>query len=168
MKNIKFFQTAIVLFLAFTLSSCEEDGPIQFQVVDDFETNATVTGLNGLSSIVIDQSMDITDLLDTGSEFVAADVESVIVTLNDYSGNAIVGNFDLTIGSSNLYDGPLSLTPEVPTSPITIDAANSDILAAISSGIVQVKLNGSTTESIADDNNNFTLNLKFKIKATVQ
>ena len=166
MKKTKLFKTLLILFVAFSFSNCEEDGAIQFAIVDDFETKATVSGLAGLSTIDIDQSMDVSDLLDNASTFVEADVESVIVTLEDYSGNAIEGTFDLKIGSSQLFNQTLVLTANQPTAPIEIPANSSDILSSITSGIVQVDLSGSTTNPIAD--NNFTLNLKFKIKAVVE
>lgn len=163
---MKLFKAVLLLFTVFTLSNCEEDGEIQFIVVDDFETNAAVNGLSGLSSIDINQSMNVSDLLDNASEFVEADVESVIITLKDYSGTSIEGNFNLAIGSSTLVNQSLTLTSNVATSPIAIPSNASDILSSITSGNVQVSLTGSTTAPIADDA--FTLNLKFKIKAKVQ
>ncbi|PQJ79324.1 hypothetical protein [Polaribacter porphyrae] len=167
MKKIKFFQFATILFLALTFSNCEEDGAIQFIVVDEFETNASVQGLMGLSSITVNQKMNISDLLDNASTFVEADVESVVVTLQDYSGNSISGTFNLTVGSANLLTNEsLSLTVGVPSSEITIPSTNSDILSSINSGEVQVNFTGATAAAIAD--NDFTLNMKFKIKAKVE
>lgn len=163
---MKLFKIVLLLFAVITLSNCEEDGEIQFIVVDDFETNATVSGLSGASSIEINQSMDVSDLLDIGTEFVEADVESVIITLQNYSDNSIEGSFNLAIGGSTLIDQSLTLTTDVASDPIVIPANASDILSSISGGNVQVSLSGSTTAPIAD--NDFTLNLVFKIKAKVQ
>lgn len=164
---MKLFKAVLLLFTVFTLSNCEEDGEIQFIVVDDFETNATVSGLSGLSSIEINQSMDVSDLLDNASEFVEADVESVIITLQNYSDSSIEGTFNLAIGGAPLINQILVLTTGVATDPIAIPANAQSILSSITSGNdVQVNLTGTTTAPIADDS--FTLNLKFKIKAKVQ
>lgn len=167
MKKTKLTNFFIVLFLAFSLYNCEDSGEIQFSVIDDFQTTATVIGLQGSSQISIDETMDVSDLLDLGSDFVAADVQSVIVTLNDdYDGSSIVGNFALSIGDSQLFEGSLDLAPGVATNPIEIPSNSSSILSSITSGQVQVGFTGSTNVPIADDN--FTLNLKFQIKATVE
>ncbi len=167
MKKIKLMKTVLLLCAVFVFSNCEEDGPIQFAVVDEFETNATVTGLKGAQQVDIDKSMDVSDLLDNGSKFVSADVESVIITLKDYDGGGtITGGFDLKIGGKPLFNQSLTLKSGVPSSAITIPSGSSDILSSITGGNVQVKLNGSTASPISD--NSFTLNLKFKIKAVVE
>lgn len=167
MKKTKFTTLLITLFLVLSFYNCEESGEIQFDVIDDFETTATVTGLQGTSQISINETMNVSDLLDLGSEFVAADVQSVIVTLNeDYEGSTITGNFDLSIGNSQLFAGSLNLSPGVATDAIEIPSSSSSILSSITSGQVQVGFMGSTNEPLADDN--FTLNLKFQIKATVE
>lgn len=163
---MKLVKVAILLLAIFTLSNCEEDGAIQFIVVDEFETNASVVGLSGLSTININQSMDVSELLDNASTFVEADVESVIITLENYEGSSIVGSFNLSIGGSVLVDQTLSLATGVASPSITIPETESDILSSITSGNVQVALTGATTAPIADDD--FTLNLKFTIKAKVE
>lgn len=166
MKKIKIIQTLLVLFVAFTFSNCEEDGEIQFIVVDEFETNASVTGFAGVSTFNINEETDISDLLDNASEFVEADVESVIVTLNDYNDTSISGTFNLSISGATLFSESLTLTAGVPSASIEIPAASSDILTAITSGVVNFDFSGTADQPIAD--NDFTLNLKFKIRATVQ
>jgi hypothetical protein len=167
MKKIKLIKTVLLLlFVAFAFSNCEEDGAIQFVVVDDFETNASVSGLEGLSSIDITRDINISDLLDNVSTFVEADVESVIITLNDYDGDSIEGNFSCSIGGISLFNQALELIPGTATNPIAIPSSVSSILASITSGIVQVQLTGSTNSPIADDD--FSLNLKIKVKAKVE
>lgn len=163
MKKIKLI---LLLLVAITFSNCEEDGQIQFIIVDEFETNANVSGFQGLSSFTINDVTDLSDLLDNASEFVEADVESVIVTLNDYNGASIAGGFNLSIGGSPIFSESLALVNGIPSSAIEIPAVSSDILTSITSGQVQFNFSGTTVSPIAD--NNFTLNLKFKIKATVQ
>lgn len=165
MKKNRLIKTVVLLFvLAF--SNCEEDGPIQFVIVDDFETNASISGLVGLSSIDIDKVMDVSDLLDNVSIFVEADVESAIITLNDYDGNSIEGAFICSIGGVSLFNEALELIPGKATNPIAIPSSVSSILSSIESGNVQVQLTGSTNSPIADDD--FSLNLKIKIKAKVE
>lgn len=166
MKKMKLFKAVLLLFTVFTLTNCEENGEIQFIVVDDFETNASVTGLINASTIEINQSMDVSELLDNAAEFVEADVESVIITLQDYSDPSIEGSFNLAIGGSTLINQSLTLTSGVASAAIAIPSDASDILSSITAGSVQVNLSGSTTAPIAD--NDFTLNLVFKIKAKVQ
>ena len=167
MKKIKLIKTVLLLlFVAFAFSNCEEDGAIQFVVVDDFETNASVSGLEGLSSIDITRDINISDLLDNVSTFVEADVESVIITLNDYDGDSIEGNFSCSIGGISLFNQALELIPGTATNPIAIPSSVSSILSSIESGNVQVQLTGSTNSPIADDD--FSLNLKIKVKAKVE
>ena len=45
MKKFKLMKTVMLLFAILALSSCEEDGPIQFIVVDEFETDAKIVNL---------------------------------------------------------------------------------------------------------------------------
>ena len=75
MKKIKLLKAAVLLFTIFAFINCEDNGEIQFIVVDEFESNATVSGLMGLSTIDVDQSMDVSDLLDNADAFIEADVE---------------------------------------------------------------------------------------------
>jgi hypothetical protein len=166
MKKNKLIKTVLLLFVAFVFSNCEEDGAIQFVIVDDFETNASVSGLEGFSSIDITRDINISDLLDNVSTFVEADVESVVITLNDYDGDSIEGNFSCSVGGISLFNQAIELIPGVATNPIAIPSSVSSILSSITSGIVQVQLTGSTNSPIADDD--FSLNLKIKVKAKVE
>jgi len=166
MKKIKLVKALTILFLAFTISSCEEDGEIQFQIVDDFPTSARVTGLQNATTISVSNTTDISDLLENASTFVEADVEKVTVTLaDDYSGSSISGTFDLKLGSVSLINQTLTLTKG---SGVTIDipASASNILTLISSGAFPFTLDATLNNPAGDDD--FTLDLLFQIKATVE
>ena len=103
MKKIKLFKSIIMLFAVFTLSNCEENGEIQFIVVDDFESTAKVTGLNTTTSFTTSSSTNISDLLDGASTFVEANIEKVTFTLqDDYSGDSVSGTFQITVGSIDI------------------------------------------------------------------
>lgn len=165
MKKMKLMKVAILFLAVFALSNCEEDGEIQFIVVDEFESDAVVTGLNTATAFETSSSTNISELLDSASEFVEAEIEKVTLTLqDDYSGNAITGDFDLTVGPINIKK-TLTLTKGQATEVI-IPAEASSILSVISSGVFPYVIKADFTSSPADDN--FTINLKFKVKATVQ
>ncbi|MBU3009799.1 hypothetical protein KO506_00090 [Polaribacter vadi] len=165
MKKFKIIQTMLVLFVAFTFSNCEEDGEIQFIVIDEFESNAVVTGLNTATSFETSNSTNIQDLLDNASEFVEAEIEKVTLTLeDDFSGEAITGNFDLTVGPININQ-TLTLTKGEGVEVI-IPTNASSILSVVNAGVFPYVIKADFTQTPADDN--FTINLKFKIKATVQ
>lgn len=166
MKKIKQLKPILLLVAVLTFSMCEENGPIQFAVADDFETTVDVEGLIGLKDFTIESSdIDVSDLLDNADNFVDADVESVTLTLLEYSGESITGDFAVFLAGKellNVVGQTLSATPLV----ISIPVASKDILSLISSGKFSSKMTGSAEEAITDEN--FKLNLKFKIKATVE
>jgi hypothetical protein len=169
MKKIKLMKTVLLLlFTVFAFSNCEEDGPIQFIVVDEFESNATVQGLQGQSTFNISQTSDVSDLLDNASTFVAAEVEKVTILINsDYSGSTIGGDFSLVIGGNTLIDNQrIDLSKITPGAEIDIPVSSRDVLSNITSGQISFTFSGVADSEVEDDD--FSLNLKFKIRATVQ
>ncbi len=155
----------LVFLTVFALSSCEEEGEIQFIVVDEFETTIQLTGLANESSFSVSNSTDISELLDNASTFVDAEVEKVTVTLqNDYSGSAINGNLNVTIGGVAIINQSVNLTKGVGVDVSLANAA--DILSVISSGSFPFNVTGTSAAPLGDDD--FSLALSFKVKATVE
>lgn len=164
MKKINFTKTLILLLTVFAFSMCEENGPIQFLLVDEFSTSVPVRGLQGQSSLSLSSSTDISQLLDNASSFLEADVESVFIEIENYSDNSINGNIEVLAGSISLLNETLTLS----SSPkeVKIPSSASNILSIISSSQFPVKLNGSLSTPIAD--NDFSIKLTFKVRAKVQ
>lgn len=170
MKENKFIKTTIIaLFLAFTLTSCLEDGEVQFIVVDDFETNVSVSGLATSTTFSVDNNTDISGLLDNATTFIEADVEKVTITLqDDYAGDALTGDFKLALGTlfgTIVIDQELTLAKGVGVEVEILDGA-SNILSLIEGGSFPFKFDGTFTSPTGDDN--FTINLVFKVKATLE
>lgn len=162
---MKLMKAIVLLFAVFALSNCEEDGEIQFIVVDEFESNAVVTGLNTATAFETSSTTNISDLLENASEFIEAEIEKVTLTLqDDYSGDAVTGDFDITVGPINLKQ-TLTLTKGEGVE-VVVPASASSILSVINSGVFPYVIKADFTSSPGDDN--FTINLKFKIKATVE
>lgn len=164
MKKIKLKQSILLLFTVFTFSMCEENGPIQFIIVDEFPTSVSVLGLEGQSSISINSSSDISDLLDNASSFVEADVESVTLALENYSGTSINGTIQVLASSMSLLNESLTLSTTPTTVAIPANASN--ILTLITSGSFPITLKGNLTSPLAD--NDFSIKLTFKVKAKVE
>ena len=168
MKRIKFMKTALLLlFVACAFSNCEEDGAIQFIVVDDFTTSVNFEGLAAESSFSENSSTNIAELLDGAASFVEADIESVTLELqDDFDGTSINGNIIVAVGSIVLIDQDVTITKggslviQVP-----VDAGN--ILSVISANVVPVSITGSSTSGALGDDD-FTIDLLFKIRATVE
>lgn len=166
MKKMKLLKSLLILFVAISFSNCEEDGPIQFIVVDEFPTSARVTGLATTTSFTADNTTNISDLLDNAATFVEADVEKVTITLaDDYSGTSISGDFVLKVGGANLINQTLTLTKGT-GAEVDIPAQASGILTAISTGRFPFVLEATLDNPTGDDD--FTLDLLFKVKAKVQ
>lgn len=165
MKKINFLKPILLLVAVFTFSMCEENGEIQFVVVDDFETTVTVSGLEGQTSYTINSNnVNTSDLLDNASSFVAADVESVTLQLVDYSGGSISGAISVSAGQIPLFNQPVALSSTPQT--VSIDPSAGGILTLVTSGGFPVTITGTASEPIAD--NDFDIKMSFKIKATVQ
>lgn len=165
MKKINLNKTVILLFAVFALSNCEENGPIQFIVIDDFSTTIPIKGLAGESSYSIESSTNISELLDNADTFVEADVESVTLELmDDFSGNSIDGNLSVSAGLIPFLNEDLSLTKS--PSLIIIPDNVSNILTLITSGAFPISITGNTSSPLGDDD--FTIKLTFKIKAKVE
>lgn len=165
MKKIKLIKPLLLLFAVLTFSMCDETGDIQFVVVDEFETNVQVTGLEGQTSYTINTNdVDVSDLLDNANSFVAADVEAVTLQLMNYSRTAIAGNISVKAGTFTLFNQQVALSSTPQT--ITIPASASNILSMITSGTFSSTITGTASEPIAD--NNFDIKMTFKIKATVE
>ncbi|WP_439127618.1 hypothetical protein [Polaribacter sp.] len=165
MKKIKLIKPLLLLFAVFTFSMCDETGDIQFEVKNSFETTATVAGLEGQSTFTIDSTADISDLLDNATTFVDANIESVILQLEDYSGSDFAGNISIAVGPVPFLNQSVSLS-STPTDPIIIPENAARILYIISSGSFPFTITGSTTNPIED--NNFKIKMTFKIKAIVE
>lgn len=165
MKKINFIKSVILLFAVFTFSNCEENGDVQFIIIDDFPASVNLTGLVAQSSFTTNGSADISDLIEGASSYIEADVESVTIELDDnYSGTSIVGTITVSAGSFTLLNQSLTLTKD----PIVVDipANASNILSVITSGTMPVTVTGNATTLLGDDD--FNINLSFKIKAKVE
>jgi hypothetical protein len=172
MKRIKFMKTALLLlllllFVAFAFSNCEEDGAIQFIVVDDFTASVNFEGLAAESSFTENSSINIADLLDGAATFIEADIESVTLELqDDFDGTSINGNMNVTVGSIVLFDQDITLT-KGGSLVIQVPVTASNILSVISANAVPVSVTGTSTSGILGDDD-FTIDVLFKIRATVE
>jgi hypothetical protein len=167
MKKNKFIKTALLLFVAFAFSNCEEDGAIQFIVVDDFTTSVNFKGLAAESSFSENSSTNIAELLEGAASFVEADIESVTLELqDDFDGTSINGNMNVTVGSIVLFDQDVTLT-KGGSLVIQVPVNASNILSVISANAVPVSVTGTSTSGILGDDD-FTIDVLFKIRATVE
>jgi hypothetical protein len=169
MTKLNFMKSVILLFAVLAFSGCEENGPIQFIAVDEFEITLPIKGAqNELSfdyTSPAESSIDISELLGEASSFVELYVEELTVTLEDYSGNKIA--LDLKVFIDTLpfdYNHSLELTSGIATS---IDLKNTlDLLTLISKTSIPITVEGKSSGILADDD--FKLNLKLKIKGIVE
>ena len=159
-------KTVILFFAVFALSNCEEDGAIQFVIVDEFETNAKVTGLKGVTTFNVTNTTDISDLLDWVDKFVDAEVEKVTLTLgDDHSTGVLAGTFVVKVGNKTLisFIGVLQKgQPKV----IDVPSNAANILSVIQNKNLPFNFSAVLVNPGVDDD--FTVNLKFKIKGTVE
>lgn len=163
MKKIKLLKSMLLLFTVFTLTSCEEDGAIEFLVVDEFTTEVSIVGLEGSKAYTSTEVTDISDLLEDANRFIEANVESVTYTLKNYSGTSITGTMKLTIGGDVKIDQTVVLSATPLTIPIP--TGSQDILADINSGEFSFSLEGTTTEAIED--NDFVIVVTSKIQGKI-
>lgn len=165
MKKINFMKAVILLFSVIVLSNCEQNGPIQFIVIDDFSATASIKGLAEESSYSSDSTIDISELLDDVGVFLEADIESVTLELtDDFSGDSIDGNVSVSVGGVPIKNEYLSLTKS--PSLIIIPSNVSDILTSIDSASFPVTITGDTLSPLGDDD--FTIKLTFKVKVKVE
>ena len=150
MKNFKLVKTVILLFAVLAFSNCEENGAIQFVVKDSFPTPLAVVGLKGQSSYANEDSADISGLLDSGTAFVEANIESVTLKLENYDGAPITGSMKLTANGIVLLDEDVTLT-SLDSDPIAIPENLGGILDALNSGTLTISIEGSTEQPIEDD-----------------
>jgi hypothetical protein len=163
MKSLTLF------FAVLAFSGCEENGPIQFAAVDEFEITLPITGVkNELSfdyTTPVENAIDITELLGEANRFLELKVEELTVTLQDYSGDKITLDFE--VSAFNLpfeYDHAIELVPET---AIKIDLTSSlDLLMFLSSTSIPINVKGESTGLLIDDN--FSLKLKVKVKGIVE
>jgi hypothetical protein len=167
MKKMKLMKIAILFLAVLTFSNCEEDGEIQFIVVDEFETNAKVTNLSGQTTFSITDNTDISDLLDGVDRFVDAEVEKVTLTLVDgtHDAGAFGGQFAVSVGGVQLIAYSGVLTEGTPVE-VVVPAAAANVLNVVQDGLFPFELSGTLDNTGVDDD--FTINLKFKIKGTVE
>ncbi|MFL3661191.1 MAG: hypothetical protein ACI6PN_05515 [Polaribacter sp.] len=169
MINLNFRKSFVLLFAVLAFSACEENGPIQFVAVDEFEITLPILGAQNEVSFdytsPAQNSIDISELLGEASSFVELYVEELTVTLQDYSGDKIA--LDLEVSALGLpfdYNRAIELTPGVATS---IALENTlDLLLFLSSTSIPLTVKGESAGILADDN--FTLKLKLKIKGIAE
>ena len=165
MKKVNLMKTVILLFAVLAFSNCEENGAIQFVVVDEFLTSVNITGLAAESSFTENSSTNIADLLAGLATFVEADIESVTLSLqDDFEGTSINGNMNVTVGSIVLFDQDVTLTKG---GSLVIQLPASNILSIISANVIPVSVTGTSTSGILGDDD-FTIDVLFKIRATVE
>ena len=169
MTKLNFMKNFVLLLAVLAFSGCEENGPIQFIAVDEFEIKLPISGAqNELSfdyTSPLESSIDISELLGEASSFVELYVEELTVTLEDYSGNKLALDLEVSaLGVPFDYNHSLELTSGIATS---IDLKNTlDLLLFLSSTSIPVTVKGESSGILADDN--FTLILKLKIKGIVE
>lgn len=165
MKKVNLMKTVILLFAVLAFSNCEENGAIQFVVVDEFSTSVNIKGLAAESSFTENRSTNIADLLVGATTFVKADIESVTLSLqDDFEGTSINGNMNVTVGSIVLFDQDVTLTKG---GSLVIQVPSSNILSIISANVIPVSVTGTSTSGILGDDD-FTIDVLFKIRATVE
>lgn len=165
MKNLKLMKTVLLLFAIVAFSSCEDDGQIQFVVVDEFETEAKIVGLATQTGFTVTNTTDISELIDNSASFVEAEIEKVTVTLqDDFSGASIPLNLNVSVGGVPVLNQLFTLNKGVGVEVDLSTAAN--ILGTISSGTFPFEVTGTSTSALGD--NDFTLKLVFKLKAIVE
>lgn len=165
MKKVNLMKTVILLFAVLAFSNCEENGAIQFVVVDEFLTSVNIKGLAAESSFTENSSTNIADLLAGLATFVEADIESVTLSLqDDFEGTSINGNMNVTVGSIVLFDQDVTLTKG---GSLVIQVPSSNILSIISANVIPVSVTGTSTSGILGDDD-FTIDVLFKIRATVE
>ena len=150
MKNFKLVKTVILLFAVLAFSNCEENGAIQFVVKDSFPTPIAVLGLKGQSFYSKEGTADISGLLDNRTAFVEANIESVLLKLENYDGTSIIGSIKLTANEIVLLDEDVILT-SLDSDPIAIPENLGGILDALNSGTLTISIEGSTEQPIEDD-----------------
>lgn len=165
MKKINLLKSILLLFTILTFSNCEENGAVQFIVVDDFENNVRVTGLDISDSYTTSGSVDISDLLDNAGIFVDSSIEKITLTLqDDYSGSSISGSFQVLVGTIDVTEVlTLNKGQEV---EIYLPTEASSILSLIRSGTFSYSFNGNLSSPAGDDD--FTIKVKYRIRATVE
>jgi predicted small lipoprotein YifL len=164
MKKLKLMKSVVVLFAVFALSSCEENGPIQFIVADDFTTTVSMNGLEGQTTYTTNSTTDISELLDGASKFVEADIESISIMLEDYSGTSLNGTVQIKAGTLTIVDQAVNLTSSATL--INVPSDSGDILTLISSGNLPITVTGTATAPIED--NSFSIKATVNIRATVE
>ncbi|MEN8775436.1 MAG: hypothetical protein ABF263_04770 [Polaribacter sp.] len=166
MKKINTLKSLLLLITVLTFSMCEDSEKIQFVVKDSFDNiePIEVKGLKGQTSYTLSTTADISELLDNASSFVKAEVESIAISLVDYSGNSIEGNIKISSGSLTFLDQNVSIS-ETP-SALTIPSGVINILSILKTGVFPVTIEGVVNPAIAD--NDFELRLTFVVKAVVE
>ncbi|MDC1238084.1 hypothetical protein N8Z68_06235, partial [Polaribacter sp.] len=106
--------------------------------------------LKGQSFYSKEGTADISGLLDNRTAFVEANIESVLLKLENYDGTSIIGSIKLTANEIVLLDEDVILT-SLDSDPIAIPENLGGILDAINSGTLTISLEGSTEQPIEDD-----------------
>lgn len=169
MTNLNFRKSFVLLFAILAFSGCEENGPIQIIAVNEYEITLPILGAQNEVSFdhtsSTQNSIDISELLGEASTFVELYVEELTVTLQDYSGDKIALDLEVSaLGSLFDFNQAIELTPGV---AMSIDLKNTlDLLLFLSSTSIPLTVKGVSSGVLADDN--FTLKLKLKIKGIAE
>ena len=143
-------KTLVLLFTVFTLSNCDEDGAIQTVIKTNTATTLSVTGLEGQTSYTISDSADISELLESTSNFLEAHIKSLALRSEASSGTSIDGTITVQVGGNVLFSSQtVNLTST--DSVIQVPASASDIVSLINSGSFSISLTGTTSAPIEDN-----------------
>ena len=121
-------------------------------------------GFEGLSEYSTSSVADLSDLLDSATTFIEADVEKITLVLMDYSGTSIEGTIIITVGGIQLINEDVILSSTAVS--FTIPPVNSDILSSINSGLMTITMEGTTATLIAS--NNFIIEVTPTVRGTVE
>lgn len=164
MRNFKFVKTAFLLFVLAAFSNCEDNGPIQSEVKTNTSTSINIKDVQGKSSYKVEDTVDISDLLDIANNFLEAKIEQIALKLEDYSGTSIEGTITVKLGSTTIFNEK-SITLTSDNTILTVSSALRDILTLVNSGEFKIFIEGTTSKPIED--NDFKLIVTPQIKATV-
>lgn len=162
MKKMKLLKSLLILFVAISFSNCEEDGPIQIVVADNVPVEISVKGLANSSSYTTNSLLEIGEIKDKAGQFMNLNVESVTLTLQDYSGTSISGNVKVDLLNANVVDEDVVLTNGIASSVITIPSGQSNILSQVASGQVPISINLTSSAPLGDDD--FKVVFTFRVK----
>jgi len=165
MKNFKLMKTVFLLFALVAFSNCEDNEPIKSELKTNTSTPIAIIGFEGQDIYQLDNTVDISGLLDTASSFLTAEIEQIALKLEDYSGASIDGTMTVRLGSTTLFESEaVTLTSD--NTIITIPSTLRNILTLVNSGEFKIYLEGTTSIPIED--NSFKLIVTPQIRTTIE